>query len=154
MGGGAGGMGDDRRPRETYAPKEREVEDLWGSQTKSGINFSKYDSIPVKILGENKPSPITNFQTSGLATVLLENVRRADYSVPTPVQKHGMPIIMAGRDLMASAQTGSGKTAAFLLPIIDRIISTRAPSGQSLSVQAPQTVIITPTKELDEYIHR
>ena len=128
-------MGDDGRPRETYTPKEREVEDLWG------INFSKYDSIPVKTLGENKPLSITNFQTSGLATVLLENVRRADYSVPTPVQKHGMLIIMAGRDLMASAQTGSGKTTAFLLPIIDRIISTRAPSGQSLSVQAPQAVI-------------
>ena len=141
-------MGDDGRPRETFAPKEREVEDLWRSQTKSGINFSKYDSIPVKTLGENKPSSITNFQTSGLATVLLENVRRADYSVPTPVQKHGMLIIMAGRDLMASAQTGSGKTAAFLLPIIDRIISTRAPSGQSLSAHAPQAVIITPTREL------
>jgi len=129
-------------------PKEREVEDLWGSQTKSGINFSKYDSIPVKILGENKPSPITIFQTSGLATVLLENVRRAEYTVPTPVQKHGIPIIMAGRDLMASAQTGSGKTAAFLLPIIDRIISSRAPSGAGLSAQAPQAVIITPTREL------
>ena len=82
-------MGDDGRPRETFAPKEREVEDLWRSQTKSGINFSKYDSIPVKTLGENKPSSITNFQTSGLATVLLENVRRVEYSVPTPVQKHG-----------------------------------------------------------------
>merc|ERR1719289_718275 len=148
MGGAAGGMGDEGRPREMYAPKEREVEDLWGNQVKTGINFSKYDSIPVKILGENKPSPITNFQTSGLATVLLENIRRAEYTVPTPVQKHGMPIIMAGRDLMASAQTGSGKTAAFLLPIIDRIISTRAPSGAGLSAQAPQAVIITPTREL------
>merc|ERR1719470_708593 len=72
----------------------------------------------------------------------------AEYTVPTPVQKHGMPIIMAGRDLMASAQTGSGKTAAFLLPIIDRIISTRAPSNAGLSSQAPQAVIITPTREL------
>ena len=141
-------MGDEGRPREMYAPKEREVEDLWGNQVQSGINFSKYDSIPVKILGENKPPAIANFQNSGLATVLLENVMRAQYTVPTPVQKHGMPIIMAGRDLMASAQTGSGKTAAFLLPIIDRIISTRAPSGVGLSAQAPQAVIITPTREL------
>merc|ERR1712013_918402 len=130
-----------KRPR-------REVEELWGSQTKTGINFSKYDSIPVKVLGENKPSPLVNFQSSGLATVVLENVKRADYTVPTPVQKHGMPIILAGRDLMASAQTGSGKTAAFLLPVIDRIISTRAPSNVGLSSQAPQAVIITPTREL------
>ena len=141
-------MGDEGRPREMYAPKEREVEDLWGNQVKTGINFSKYDSIPVKVLGENKPPPINNFQSSGLSTVLLENVLRAEYTVPTPVQKHGMPIIMAGRDLMASAQTGSGKTAAFLLPIIDRIITTRAPSGTGLSAQAPQAVIITPTREL------
>merc|ERR1719233_1839590 len=148
MGGAGGGMGDEGRPREMYAPKEREVEDLWGNQVKTGINFSKYDSIPVKVLGENKPSPIANFQSSGLATVLLENIRRAEYTVPTPVQKHGMPIIMAGRDLMARAQTGSGKTAAFLLPIIDRIISTRAPSCAGLSAQAPQAVIITPTREL------
>ena len=146
--GGAGGFGDEGRPRESYAPKEREVEELWGSQTKTGINFSKYDSIPVKVLGENKPSPLVNFQSSGLATVVLENVKRADYTVPTPVQKHGMPIILAGRDLMASAQTGSGKTAAFLLPVIDRIISTRAPSNVGLSSQAPQAVIITPTREL------
>ena len=146
--GGAGGMAEEGRPREMYAPKEREVEDLWGNQVRTGINFSKYDSIPVKVLGENKPSPIANFQSSGLATVLLENIRRAEYTVPTPVQKHGLPIIMAGRDLMASAQTGSGKTAAFLLPIIDRIISSRAPSGVGLSAQAPQAVIITPTREL------
>ena len=148
FGMGGGGMGDEGRPREMYAPKEREVEDLWGNQVRTGINFSKYDSIPVKVLGENKPSPIVNFQTSGLATVLLENIWRAEYTVPTPVQKHGLPIIMAGRDLMASAQTGSGKTAAFLLPIIDRIISTKAPSGVGLSAQAPQAVIITPTREL------
>ena len=141
-------MGDDGRPRETYASKEREVEDLWGSQTKSGIYFSKYDSIPVKTLGENKPSSITNFQTSGLATVLLENVRRADYSVPTPVQKHGMPIIMAGRDLMASAQTGSGKTAAFLLPILHKLMESQADNHAGEMVQAPQCLVITPTREL------
>ena len=110
MGGAAGGVGDEGRPREMYAPKEREVEDLWGNQVKTGINFSKYDSIPVKVLGENKPSPITDFRNSGLATVLLENIMRAQYTVPTPVQRHGLHI-MAGRDLMASAQTGSGKQA-------------------------------------------
>ena len=86
MGGAGGGIGDEGRPREMYAPKEREVEDLWGNQVKTGINFSKYDSIPVKILGENKPPAITNFQSSGLATVLLENIMRAQYTVPTPVQ--------------------------------------------------------------------
>ena len=80
-GGASGGMGDEGRPREMYAPKEREVEDLWGNQVKTGINFSKYDSIPVKVLGENKPPAIVNFQNSGLATVLLENILRAQQSL-------------------------------------------------------------------------
>merc|ERR1712013_910220 len=132
----------------------REVEELWGSQTKTGINFSKYDSIPVKVLGENKPAPLVNFQSSGLATVVLENVKRAEYTIPTPVQKHGMHIIMAGRDLMASAQTGSGKTAAFLLPIIDRIIST-AVAARGLDIPNVMHVVnYDMPKEVDEYIHR
>merc|ERR1719402_395039 len=147
---GGGGMGDEGRPREMYAPKEREVEDLWGNQVKTGINFSKYDSIPVKVLGENKPSPITDFQNSGLATILLENVMRAQYTVPTPVQKHAIPIIMAGRDLMASAQTGSGKTAAFLLPIVSNLLEAGVSSvsvGDRMP-QCPEVVIMSPTREL------
>ena len=140
-------MGEDR-PRENYSPQEIAVEDLWQDNVSSGINFSKYDDIKVQVLGENKPDPIREFPTSGLHTVLLENVLRAKYTVPTPVQKHGLPIIMAGRDLMACAQTGSGKTAAFLLPIIHRILETKAPSGAGLPEQAPQAVIMTPTREL------
>ena len=51
----------------------------------------------------------------------------AQYSKPTPVQKHAVPIMMAGRDLMACAQTGSGKTAAFLFPILSMILSSGPP---------------------------
>jgi len=152
QGGGGAGMGAEGgledKPREVYAPRERGVEELWDGQVSTGINFEKYDHIPVKIVGENKPSPVRDFPSSGLATVLLENVRRAKYSVLTPVQKHGLAIIREGRDLMACAQTGSGKTAAFLLPILHKILATRAPSGAGMSTQAPQAVVITPTREL------
>ena len=70
--------------------------------------------------GDNQPKPIAQFSAAGLRPMLLENVTKSGYGVPTPVQKNAIPIIMAGRDLMACAQTGSGKTAAFLLPIIHK----------------------------------
>ena len=145
FGGGGDGGGP---PREMYEPKEVGVDDLWKDNISSGINFSKYDHIPVKVTGENPPPPITDFPSSGLATQLLANVIRAQYVVPTPVQKYGVAIVKAGRDLMACAQTGSGKTAAFLLPIIHRIIEEGGASGANMSEQSPQAVIITPTREL------
>merc|ERR1719186_1202761 len=64
----------------------------------------------------------------------------------TPIQKHCLPTIMAGRDVMACAQTGSGKTAAFLLPIIHKIIEGNADSNAGAEKQTPQCVVITPTR--------
>ena len=81
---------------------------------------ARYENIPVAVTGENKPKEITQFAAAGLRPLLMENVTKSGYRVPTPVQKNAIPIIMAGRDLMACAQTGSGKTAAFLLPIIHK----------------------------------
>merc|ERR1711915_328888 len=71
----------------------------------------------------------------------------------TPVQKNALPIIMSGRDLMACAQTGSGKTAAFLLPIIHKLMETEADAQIGSSSQSPQCIIITPTRELAIQIH-
>ena len=60
---------------------------------------------------------------------------------------------MAGRDLMACAQTGSGKTAAFLLPIIHKLIESNADGATGDTSQSPQCVVITPTRELAIQIH-
>merc|ERR1712096_375764 len=115
----------------------------------SGINFSKYDKIKITVTGENKPEPVDKFSEAGLCSLLVSNITRANYTTPTPVQKYALPIIMAGRDLMACAQTGSGKTAAFLLPIINKFIeaSTDGRSTDGGRV-APQAIIISPTREL------
>merc|ERR1712240_629771 len=128
-----------------YVPKgEIDAKDLFSRGISSGINFAKYDSIPVSI---------KSFSSCGLRPILVENVAKSGYMIPTPIQKHGIPIVLAGRDMMACAQTGSGKTAAFLLPIIHRLIECNAEYGSGDSSQTPQCVVITPTRELAIQIH-
>ena len=74
------------------------------SKQHTGINFEKYDDIPVEATGAGVPEPITTFGGSPLDPVLLENITYARYATPTPVQKYSVPIVAAGRDLMACAQ--------------------------------------------------
>jgi probable ATP-dependent RNA helicase DDX4 len=66
----------------------------------------------VQVSGENVLPPIDSFESAGLRPFVLGNVRKSGYTKPTPVQKHALPVIMGGRDLMACAQTGSGKTVS------------------------------------------
>lgn len=72
----------------------------------------KLDDIEVKVTGENVPQPISSFESSGLRPHLIENIKKSGYTKPTPIQKYSIPIIINGRDLMACAQTGSGKTVS------------------------------------------
>ncbi|MDB4990471.1 MAG: rhlE [Myxococcaceae bacterium] len=83
------------------------------------------------------------FASLGLSDPLLRALVELGYRLPTPVQLAAIPAIMRGRDLWASAQTGSGKTAAFVLPILERL-STTAPSERG----AVQALILVPTREL------
>lgn len=118
-----------------------------------GINFDKYDDIEVKVTGENAPSRIQSFNESGLRTILIDNVNKSGYRKPTPVQKYAIPIIMSGRDLMACAQTGSGKTAAFVLPILHTLLESPRELIKGSCVE-PQALIISPTRELSSQINQ
>jgi len=135
--------------KSNYARRDKDINELWDDSSHTGINFSKYDKIPVNVKGENQPRPIESFDQAGFGPILTSNINRAQYTVPTPVQKYGIPIIQSGRDLMATAQTGSGKTAAFLFPMIDKLAGGRV-SGKDASgmAAAPQVVIMAPTREL------
>jgi ATP-dependent RNA helicase RhlE len=84
------------------------------------------------------------FKAFGLAPQLVRAIRDMRYTEPTPIQSQAIPPILAGRDLIATAQTGTGKTAAFLLPILHRLLSL--PRGMT------QALIITPTRELAQQI--
>uniref|UniRef100_A0A663FAI0 RNA helicase n=1 Tax=Aquila chrysaetos chrysaetos TaxID=223781 RepID=A0A663FAI0_AQUCH len=76
------------------------------------------------------------------------NIAKAGYSKLTPVQKYSIPIILAGRDLMACAQTGSGKTAAFLLPIVAHMMRNGVTASSFKEQQEPECIIVAPTREL------
>nr|MDT0252286.1 DEAD/DEAH box helicase [Endozoicomonas sp.] len=71
----------------------------------------------------------TPFSALGLDESLLQAVHEAGYKQPTPIQAKAIPMAMTGRDIMASAQTGTGKTAGFTLPILHRLSQMRASSA-------------------------
>jgi hypothetical protein len=92
-----------------YIPPDIENEESIAG-IEAGLNFDKYETIEVKVSGTDPPKSVTSFHSSGLQEVLLENLSLNKFSTSTPIQNYSIPIVIAGRDLMASAQTGSGKT--------------------------------------------
>ncbi|XP_064477608.1 probable ATP-dependent RNA helicase vasa-like isoform X2 [Ornithodoros turicata] len=144
-------MGPDGKPMEApYIPPALPTdEDSLFSTISTGINFDKYDAIPVEVSDAKLRVPFTSFEEMGLCDLLKSNLRRAKYTKPTPVQKYAIKIVLAGRDLMACAQTGSGKTAAFMLPILHSLLkdpNLENPSNRE--VQTPLAVVLSPTREL------
>src|SRR5919199_2948389 len=79
------------------------------------------------------------FADLGLSPAVRDAVRAAGYEHPTPIQEQAIPLILKGRDVMGLAQTGTGKTAAFTLPIVDRLID---------GPRRTRALILTPTREL------
>ena len=104
--------------------------------------------------GENIPEPIKTFQDIDFGSAVNRNIERCKFKNPTPVQKYAIPISEAGRDLMACAQTGSGKTAAFCFPIIHGILSRGLQGGHRGGRKTyPLALVIAPTRELAIQIH-
>ena len=83
-----------------------------------------------------------SFSELGLRPDLLRAVARQGYTVPTPVQRDAIPFVLAGRDLLAGAQTGTGKTAAFVLPMLQRLAARPAPERRV------RALVLAPTREL------
>ena len=155
------GDGQWRDGKHVIGPANQRVErELFGipndpAKASAGINFSNYDDIPVEASGQNVPEPVTTFTNPPLDDHLLTNIGLAGYKTPTPVQKYSIPIVMGGRDLMACAQTGSGKTGGFLFPILSQAYQN---GPNATTVQAggfgrqrkayPTSLILAPTREL------
>ena len=89
----------------------------------------------------------SGFDALELAAPLLQAVRELGYQQPTPVQEQAIPLVLAGRDIMAGAQTGTGKTAAFALPTLQRLLPM-ASSSASPARHPVRALVLTPTREL------
>ena len=85
-----------------------------------------------------------SFQSLGLMAELLRAVSEKGYDTPTPIQTPAIPLVLEGRDLMGSAQTGTGKTAGFTLPLLQRLAATNPPQNGRRPLRA---LVITPTRE-------
>lgn len=98
-----------------------------------------YDNV----LNSNKSGIMQDFTDLNLDPSILDAIREAGYTVPTPIQSQAIPKILAGIDLLASAQTGTGKTGAFLLPLINILLKPSKLKGYG-----PRALILVPTREL------
>ncbi len=93
---------------------------------------------------------VNDFESLALMPLLLQNVRSAGYEHPTPIQSATIPLVLSGRDVLGCAQTGTGKTAAFALPILQDLAKHPPRPGQSRVIR---TLVLTPTRELAQQIY-
>ncbi|XP_012523407.1 ATP-dependent RNA helicase dbp2 [Monomorium pharaonis] len=106
------------------------------------------ENAEITVKGEHVPNPIQSFEEGNFPPYIMESIRKEGYSQPTPIQAQGWPIALSGRDLVAIAQTGSGKTLGYILPAIVHIIhQPRISSGDG-----PIVLILAPTRELAQQI--
>jgi ATP-dependent RNA helicase RhlE len=91
----------------------------------------------------------TTFASLGLIDALLSALDTLGYKTPTPVQTQAIPAVLAGRDLMAAAQTGTGKTAGFALPLLQRLTM----EGPQVASNSVRVLVLVPTRELAEQVH-
>ncbi|NWI86878.1 DDX4 helicase, partial [Pitta sordida] len=136
-------------PKVTYVPPPPpDDEQAIFTHYQTGVNFDKYNENTVQVSGPDSPPPLMSFKEANIHHTLAVNIAKAGYSKLTPVQKYSIPIILAGRDLMACAQTGSGKTAAFLIPLVAQMMRDGVTATSFKEQQEPECIITAPTREL------
>ena len=129
-------------------PRSRRPSRGGASRGKTTRSFKAPATVPLPVLrtqAEYDPSPVA-FESLDLESRLLESIRQRGFATTTPIQSAVVPIIMDGDDLIGCAETGTGKTAAFLLPILNRLLRTRAAAPEERGYT--RVLILSPTREL------
>ena len=94
----------------------------------------------------------SSFAAFGLHESLIRAITEMGYETPTPIQVQAIPLVLAGNDVMGAAQTGTGKTASFGLPLLERLIPT-ANTSMSPARHPVRALVLTPTRELADQVH-
>ncbi len=95
-----------------------------------------------------------SFTSLGLSEALAQAVEAAGYTTPTPVQQRAIPAVLQGRDLMVAAQTGTGKTGGFALPVLELLFPNGHPDREHRhGPRQPRVLVLTPTRELAAQVH-
>ncbi|KAM1163483.1 hypothetical protein PS2_022913 [Malus domestica] len=102
--------------------------------------------LGIHVKGDLVPTPILSFSSCNCPQKLLQNIEAAGFELPTPVQMQAIPAALSGKSLLVSAETGSGKTASFLVPIVSLCANLRF--QQSTDQKRPLAMVLTPTREL------
>ena len=105
--------------------------------------------LDVRVFGSFAPKPVCSFAHFGLDDQLMKQIIKCEYTQPTPIQAQALPVALSGRDLIGVAKTGSGKTAAYLWPLLVHIMDQR----DLKAGEGPIGLILAPTRELSQQIY-
>ncbi|MCJ1377599.1 ATP-dependent DNA/RNA helicase [Xylographa soralifera] len=107
------------------------------------------EDVPTPVIPESPDRIRQSFESLGLDARLLQAIGHEKFTTPTPVQSQAIPLALEGKDVLARAKTGSGKTAAYVLPILEAILRRKA---TTLATKATSALVLVPTRELAEQV--
>jgi ATP-dependent RNA helicase DDX42 len=118
----------------------------------ANLNLQQVDdlrkTLGIKVSGPSPPNPVTSFAHFGFDDSLMKAIRKHEYTQPTPIQTQAIPVALSGRDAIGIAKTGSGKTAAFIWPMLVHIMDQKELS----TGDGPIGLILAPTRELSQQV--
>src|ERR1041385_8737138 len=135
--------GPEREPNKARQVMRILLRDLNFSASMAGCAL--LDAQPLDRPDWKEPSNVISFEDLALVEPIRRALKEEGYSIPTPIQAQAIPPLLAGRDLLGIAQTGTGKTAAFALPILQRLAAAKP---AALRRKTARVLVLTPTREL------
>ena len=143
-GGGGRGFSNSNKPGFSGHKRKEKYTYTWSADDLvKSVEYSKTTKQVAEQSTEDKYVPTTSFETLPINYQLKQNILKKGYTIPTPVQDQTIPAILEGKDVIGIANTGTGKTAAFLIPFLDKVSKDRH----------QRVLIVTPTRELAEQIY-